>query len=50
MGHCAQKVESTATGNVLMQMIGTGRLNAVEEARTLARASFAAKVCQPRNT
>ena len=46
----AGPVEATATGNVLMQMIGTGRLSGVDEARALVRASFAPKVYQPRNT
>jgi rhamnulokinase len=46
----AGPVEATATGNVLMQMIGTGRLSGVDEARALVRASFAPKVYQPHNT
>lgn len=46
----AGPVEATATGNVLMQMIGTGRLGGVEEARALVRASFAPKVYQPQST
>lgn len=46
----AGPVEATATGNVLMQMIGTGRLGGVAEARDLVRASFAPKVYEPRQT
>lgn len=46
----AGPVEATATGNVLMQMIGTGRLSGVDEARAVVRASFAPKVYQPHNT
>jgi len=45
----AGPVEATATGNVLMQMIGTGRLSGVDEARALVRASFAPKIYQPQN-
>ena len=36
----AGPVEATATGNVLMQMIGTGQLHSVDEARRLVRSSF----------
>ncbi len=36
----AGPVEATAIGNLLMQMIGTGKLNSVQEARSLVRASF----------
>lgn len=46
----AGPVEATATGNVLMQMIGTGRLSGVEEARELVRASFSPKIYRPKNT
>jgi len=46
----AGPVEATATGNVLMQMIGTGKLSGVDEARALVRASFAPKFYQPQNT
>jgi rhamnulokinase len=43
----AGPVEATAIGNLLMQMIGTGRLKSVEEARALVRASFATKRYEP---
>jgi rhamnulokinase len=46
----AGPVEATATGNVLMQMIGCGRLAGVQEARALVRASFSPKVFRPRDT
>lgn len=46
----AGPVEATATGNVLMQMIGTGKLGGVDEARALVRASFAPKIYHPQNT
>ena len=46
----AGPVEATATGNVLMQMIGSGVLADVDEARALVRASFAPTVYQPRIT
>jgi len=36
----AGPVEATALGNVLMQMIGTGQLGSVMEARQLVRSSF----------
>lgn len=46
----AGPVEATATGNVLMQMIGCGALAGVDEARALVRASFAPTVYRPRDT
>jgi rhamnulokinase len=46
----AGPVEATATGNVLMQMIGCGRLSGVDEARALVRASFSPKLYRPNNT
>lgn len=46
----AGPVEATATGNVLMQMIGSGRLAGVQQARELVRASFSPKIYQPRAT
>ncbi len=45
----AGPVEATATGNVLMQMIGTGRLRDIHEARQLVRASVSPTVYQPQN-
>jgi len=36
----AGPVEATAIGNVLMQMIGTGDLESIEQARALVRTSF----------
>lgn len=46
----AGPVEATATGNVLMQMIGSGRLTGVDQARELVRASFSPKLYRPANT
>jgi rhamnulokinase len=43
----AGPVEATAIGNVLMQMIGTGRLGSVDEARQLVRTSFETISYQP---
>jgi rhamnulokinase len=45
----AGPVEATATGNVLMQMIGTGMLKDISEARALVRASFSPVVYKPIN-
>jgi rhamnulokinase len=45
----AGPVEATATGNVLMQMIGTGKLASVDEARALVRASFDTTSYQPQS-
>jgi rhamnulokinase len=45
----AGPVEATATGNVLMQMIGLGRVSGVDEARALVRTSFAPTIYHPRN-
>ncbi len=46
----AGPVEATATGNLLMQMLGTGRLKSVQEARALVRASFPTTRYQPQPT
>ena len=46
----AGPVEATAIGNVAMQMIGSGRLHSIEEARQLIRQSFPTKTFQPQNT
>ncbi|TWU67537.1 rhamnulokinase [Crateriforma conspicua] len=43
----AGPAEATAIGNVVMQMLGTGQLNSIEEARVLIRDSFAAKRFEP---
>ncbi len=43
----AGPVEATATGNLLMQMLGTGRLKSIDEARALVRDSFDAKRYEP---
>ncbi len=45
----AGPVEATAMGNVLMQMVGTGRLGSVVEARELVRSSFDAIHYHPRD-
>ena len=46
----AGPVEATAIGNLLMQMLGTGRLKSVQEARALVRASFETTRYQPQQT
>lgn len=46
----AGPAEATATGNVLMQMLGTGRLSDVRQARQLVRHSVQPQQFQPRNT
>jgi rhamnulokinase len=46
----AGPVEATATGNVLMQMIGLSHLADVDAARALVRASFSPTIYRPRNT
>jgi len=43
----AGPVEATATGNVLIQMIGLGMLKDINEARSLVRASFSPVVYRP---
>jgi len=43
----AGPVEATATGNVLVQMLGIGMLKDIGEARALVRASFSPVVYQP---
>ena len=43
----AGPVEATATGNILMQMLGTGRLHSIDEARALVRKSFPTVHYQP---
>jgi len=45
----AGPVEATAIGNLLMQMMGTGEITDVAEARRLVRNSFETKVYQPQN-
>lgn len=44
----AGPVEATAIGNVLMQMIGTGSLDSIDEARRLVRSSFETIQFDPR--
>jgi rhamnulokinase len=39
----AGPVEATAIGNLLMQMMGTGRLESIDQARALVRSSFDTK-------
>ncbi len=46
----AGPVEATAIGNVVMQMIGTGHLHSIEEARGIVRASFPTKTYAPQST
>jgi rhamnulokinase len=45
----AGPVEATAIGNVLMQMIGTGKLASIKEARELVRNSFDTVRYDPQN-
>lgn len=45
----AGPVEATAAGNLLMQMLGTGELNSIEEARALVRDSFDTQTFDPQN-
>ena len=45
----AGPVEATAIGNLLMQMIGTGELKSVQEARSLVRTSFATTRYDPQD-
>lgn len=46
----AGPVEATAIGNLLMQMIGTGKLNSIDEARQLVRSSFDTKEYVPQES
>lgn len=46
----AGPVEATAIGNVVMQMIGSGKLHSIDEARELVRNSFPTQTYQPKNT
>ena len=43
----AGPVEATAIGNILMQMMGTGAISDLEQARAIVRLSFAPKIYQP---
>ncbi len=45
----AGPVEATAVGNLLMQMIGRGRLKSVDAARALVRTSFDTTIYQPQS-
>lgn len=45
----AGPVEATATGNLLMQMLGTGRLKSIQEARSLVQSSFETTRYEPEN-
>jgi rhamnulokinase len=45
----AGPIEATASGNILMQAIATGRLQSIDEARAIVRQSFDLKEYQPRN-
>ncbi|MFK8111319.1 MAG: rhamnulokinase family protein [Rubripirellula sp.] len=45
----AGPVEATAIGNLLMQMMGTGKLESVSQARALVRSSFDTKRFEPQN-
>lgn len=43
-------VEATAAGNVLMQLMATGRLGSLEEARDVVRVSFPSETFTPEDT
>ncbi|GAA5505995.1 rhamnulokinase family protein [Novipirellula caenicola] len=45
----AGPVEATAAGNIAVQMMGTGRLGSIVEARELIRTSFGTKQFDPQN-
>lgn len=45
----AGPVEATAIGNIVMQMIGSGTLHSIDEARQLVRSSFPTQTYQPQN-
>ncbi len=45
----AGPVEATATGNLLMQMVGTGQLASIEEARQMVRRSFDTGTFEPQD-
>ncbi len=42
-------IEATASGNILMQAVATGRLRSIEEARDIVRQSFDLKEYQPQD-
>ena len=44
---CAGPVEATALGNIAMQMIASGELSDIREARRVIRDSFAIKTFEP---
>jgi len=46
----AGPVEATALGNLAMQMVATGAVASLSEARNLISASFPARVFEPKNT
>jgi rhamnulokinase len=46
----AGPVEATAIGNILMQMIGSGSLHSIDEARELVRQSFPTQTYEPQTT
>ena len=46
----AGPVEATALGNLAMQMVATGAVPSLNEARNLISASFPARVFEPKNT
>lgn len=46
----AGPIEATAIGNIVMQAIGTGYLNSIDEARGIIRSSFEIKSYHPGNT
>ncbi len=46
----AGPVEATAAGNVLLQLIATGKVGSIDEGRALIRSSFPLEQYEPQNT
>ena len=46
----AGPVEATAAGNILMQLLATGRIDSLVDGRAIVRASFATETYEPRDS